>query len=188
MVLLGVAILSTWRAGRQVTCRSHGLAGWGVAVVFVAAWCRTLVCETVWVLTLPDTLGALVLRTDFSDEVAWGAVCTASRTPSAEGFGANLDFVSDRAFAGLTVEQVTALPRPAGYRSFLFLVDTVTITDSSMPLVVVDLLRHPGRWFRVVPALVWAVENNLSLGNMDFVEFANAADPDGVFRGFPPSP
>jgi hypothetical protein len=29
------------------------------------------------------------------------------------------------------------------------------------------------------------VENNLSLVNMDFVEFAESVDPDGVFRGFP---
>jgi hypothetical protein len=29
------------------------------------------------------------------------------------------------------------------------------------------------------------IENNLSLANMDFEEFAEAVDPDGVFRGFP---
>jgi hypothetical protein len=39
--------------------------------------------------------------------------------------------------------------------------------------------------FRVVPQEMWAVENNLSLGNMDFKEFADAVGQDGVFRGFP---
>jgi hypothetical protein len=29
-----------------------------------------------------------------------------------------------------------------------------------------------------------SVENNLSIGNMDFDEFANAVDKDGIFRGF----
>ena len=29
------------------------------------------------------------------------------------------------------------------------------------------------------------MENNLSLFNMDFFEFADAVDDDGVFRGFP---
>jgi hypothetical protein len=31
---------------------------------------------------------------------------------------------------------------------------------------------------------MWGVGNNLSLANMDFHEFADNADPDGVFRGF----
>jgi hypothetical protein len=35
----------------------------------------------------------------------------------------------------------------------------------------------------VIPAEMWAVENNLSTANMGFEEFANGADPDGVYRG-----
>jgi hypothetical protein len=134
--------------------------------------------------TLPDTPNALVLRTDFSDGAVWDAVSAASTAPSADGFRAYLSFVSDRAFAGLTPEEAAALLR-ASYRRFLFLVDKVTITDPVMPLVVVDLLDEPGRWFRVVPAEMWGIENNLSLANMDFFEFADHAGPDGVFRGFP---
>ena len=37
----------------------------------------------------------------------------------------------------------------------------------------------------VVPGQVWSIENNLSIANMDFFEFADRTDPDGVFRGFP---
>jgi hypothetical protein len=133
--------------------------------------------------TLPDTVGSLVLRTDFSNEVAWDAVCTASVALSPEGFGASLSFISDPAYADLTAERAAQLPT-AKYRSFLFLVDSVTITDEEMPLVAVDRLHEPGRSFRVVPSQMWAIENNLSLANMDFFEFADNADPDGVFRGF----
>ncbi|WP_433341645.1 DUF6924 domain-containing protein [Micromonospora sp. CA-111912] len=135
-------------------------------------------------LTLPDTPCALVLRTDFSDERVWDAVRAASIVPSVDGFGASLSFVSDPAFADLAPEQVAALPKTA-YRSFLFLVDNVTVTDPETPLVALDLLHEPGRWFRVVPAKMWSVENSLSIANMDFFEFAESADPDGVFRGFP---
>jgi hypothetical protein len=144
------------------------------------------VCEAfpVTLPTVPDTAGAPVLRTDFSDDSAWAAVCAACRAPSPDGFGADLAFVSDRAFAGVTPEQVVALPK-AGYLGFLFLVDDVTIAGTEMPIVVVDLLHDPGRWFRVIPGEMWAVENNLSLANMDFFEFAHHADPDGIFRGFP---
>ena len=51
-------------------------------------------------------------------------------------------------------------------------------------LLVVDRLHERGRWFRVTLEEAWAVENNLSLFNMDFFEFASAVDDDGVFRGF----
>ena len=44
---------------------------------------------------------------------------------------------------------------------------------------------EPGRTFRVIPSEMWSVENNLSIANMDFAEFADAVDEDGVFRGFP---
>ncbi|HEX3920899.1 MAG TPA: hypothetical protein VHY31_01265 [Streptosporangiaceae bacterium] len=85
-----------------------------------------------------------MLRTDFSDDAAWDAVCTASAAETPEGFVAALSFVSDAAFADMTIEQVAAL-----------------IPD---------------------------VENNLRLANMFFREFADHADPDGVFRGFPGEP
>jgi hypothetical protein len=73
----------------------------------------------------------------------------------------------------------------AGFRTFLFIIDRVTITDPEMPIVALDMHEEPGRWFRVLPGRIWSVENNLSLANMDFREFADSTDPDGVFRGFP---
>ena len=56
------------------------------------------------------------------------------------------------------------------------------LDESAQTLV--DLIEEPGRWFRVVPREAWAVQNNLSLANMDFVDFADSVDRDGVFRGF----
>jgi hypothetical protein len=32
---------------------------------------------------------------------------------------------------------------------------------------------------------MWGVENNLSIANMDFQDFVDYVDLDGVFRGFP---
>jgi hypothetical protein len=32
---------------------------------------------------------------------------------------------------------------------------------------------------------MWGIENNLSIANMDFEEFAENVDDDGIFRGFP---
>jgi hypothetical protein len=42
-----------------------------------------------------------------------------------------------------------------------------------------------GREFRTIPSKIQGIENNLSIANMDFEEFANTVDERGVFRGFP---
>jgi hypothetical protein len=65
--------------------------------------------------------------------------------------------------------------------SFLVIVDTVAAGSA---VLVIDLLHEPGRTFRAAPSEVQSIENNLSLANMDFFEFAESVGPDGVFRGF----
>jgi len=132
----------------------------------------------------PETRNPVLLRTDFSDDAAWAALCKASQSPSDEGFLANLDCVSDRSFDGLAVEKVVALARSGSRHFFVFMADRLTITDPERPILVVDLAQEPGRTFRVIPSQRWAVENNLSLANMEYSEFADNVDPDGVFRGF----
>jgi uncharacterized protein DUF6924 len=133
--------------------------------------------------TIPETRHAAVLRTDFSDDGAWDEVCEEIRAPSRE-FAASVDCVSDRAFEGVTASEVAELVRPDSRHTFLFLVDHDTLADPEHPVLVVDLYSDPGRSFRVIPSEIWGVENNLSLANMDFEEFADAVDRDGVFRGF----
>jgi len=51
-------------------------------------------------------------------------------------------------------------------------------------VLVVDLFEERGRSFRALLSQVQSVENNLSLANMDFSEFAESVERDGVFRGF----
>ncbi|MFF0717196.1 DUF6924 domain-containing protein [Micromonospora sp. NPDC003816] len=38
--------------------------------------------------------------------------------------------------------------------------------------------------FRVVPSEMWSVQNNLTIANMDWEDFAENVDGDGIFRGF----
>jgi hypothetical protein len=132
---------------------------------------------------VPHTVNALLLRTDFTDDAAWTALCEAVRQPSEDGFQALLDCVDDPAYDGLTVEELVGLAAGSD-RSFAFLVDRTTLTDPERPVLVVDLSDEPGRTFRVIPREMWGVENNLSLANMDYKDFAESVDPDGVFRGF----
>lgn len=133
---------------------------------------------------LPNSTDALVVRTDFSDEAAWARICSEIEAPVGE-FRAYVSFVSDPDFDGLSIGALTSLGQRGAYRSFLFVVDRASSADPEHPILVLDLADEPGRTFRVVPREMWGVENNLSLANMDFSEFVDGADADGVFRGFP---
>lgn len=125
----------------------------------------------------------MLIRTDFSSDDVWEAVCAASVTPSPEGFDAHLLFINNPAFADLTIEQVIALPGARHYNA-IYIVDHVTISHRETPILAIDLSVEPGRSLRVIPAQMQSIENNLQAGNMIFSQFADAADPDGVFRGF----
>ena len=134
---------------------------------------------------LPEQMGSpFVIRTNFADEAAWEALCAALRKPDDElGYVANVACVSDPRYAGLTVEQLTALA-PKGPLEFLFLADRVALTHPEQPLLVVDLDDEPGRTFRAIPATVGYIEANLSIANQDFDDYARGVDPDGIHRGF----
>lgn len=127
---------------------------------------------------------ALLVRTDFSDDQAWAEVGDAAQAESPEGFRACLELVDDRRFEGYTAKQAVAGSPPDEEPFFVFLVDRVTTMNPDHPILVVDLRWEPGRQFRLVPAAMWSVENNLSLSNMDWEDFASSVDADGVFRGF----
>jgi hypothetical protein len=133
---------------------------------------------------IPPTEDSLVLRTDFSDESAWKSLCAAIQEPVGD-FRAYVDFVSDTEFDGLAGNELLSALLQDSNRSFAFIVDSVAISDPSHPILVMDLFDTHGRTFRVVPSEMQSVQNNLSIANMDFEEFAAAVDADGVFRGFP---
>jgi len=133
---------------------------------------------------IPKTENSLALRTDFSDDRAWETVCAAIDEPVGE-FKAYVDFVSDPEYAGLEAEELPAMPSDDPHRRFAFIVDHMALSHPEHPILVVDLKDEPGRAFRVIVSEMWGVENNLSIGNMDFEEFADAVDRDGIFRGFP---
>ncbi|ROZ52822.1 hypothetical protein EEB12_28655 [Rhodococcus sp. WS1] len=129
--------------------------------------------------------GGTVWRTDFSDDRAWDLLKSKCSAESEEGFFADLNYVSDPELAGLTVPELVELATEMP-PYFIFLADDVTFSHADSPLLAVDLSDEPGRTVRVVPSQMAAIENNLSLANMDFAEFADTADEqdDKIFRGF----
>jgi hypothetical protein len=135
---------------------------------------------------IPQTENPLILRTDFSNQAAWQKICAEIQEPvGIFGFRAYVEFLDDAEYAGTTTEQLTEL-MPANYsQTFIFIADEITISHPEHPLLVLDLFEDSRNKFRVIPSQIQGIENNLSIGNMDFEEFAEAVEEDGIFRGFP---
>ena len=135
---------------------------------------------------IPNTENALVLRTDFSDQAAWSAICETILKPvDIFRFRANVEFLDDAAYAGLSKDQLLTLVPPNYNHSFIILADQTAISHPEHPLLIVDLYERSGKEFRAVPSQIQGIENNLSIANMDFEEFADSVEQDGIFRGFP---
>ncbi|MGI5348337.1 DUF6924 domain-containing protein [Streptomyces sp. CA-250714] len=129
----------------------------------------------------PDIDSSLVLRTDFGDDSAWEGLAAA-----VEGDG-GATCVSDRAYAGVSVQALVEADAAADDEealTYVFLADSTAMADDEQRLLAVDLYEEPGRTFRVPPRWFASVSANLALANMDFAEYADAADESGTFRGF----
>jgi hypothetical protein len=131
---------------------------------------------------IPKRGDAPLIRTDFSNEAAWEDLLNAARTPSSEGFLANLQIINDTHFDGAAAQQIGHAAHETDH-AVVFVADQTTMTHPDRPVLCLNA-SAPEQMLRVVPTKLWSVENNLSLANMDFDEFAEAATADGVFRGF----
>lgn len=134
---------------------------------------------------LPSSEHPLVVRTVFSDDSSWKRVrALVERPDPVEGFTAYVRFLDDRAFEGLSRDDVLTLDVGRYRHGFLFLVDAETLQREDRALLFVEL-RNEHRTFRVIPSQMWVIENNLSVGNMGIEDFADSVDSTGTFRGFP---
>jgi hypothetical protein len=127
----------------------------------------------------------MVLRADYSNESKWGELKNEISNPNSEyGFFANVTFYENREYDKLTLEQI--LPRLSNKygHPIILIADQLTFTDDEVTLICVDLVDLPGQYLRIITSEIWSIENNLSISNMDFQEFADSQDQDGVFRGF----
>ena len=137
---------------------------------------------------IPATENALVLRTDFSDQAAWDRICAAIRKPvSIFRFHANVEFLDEPQYANIPKDQLLRLIPPNYNHSFIIVADQTAISQPDHPLLIIDLYERSGNEFRSIPSQIQGIENNLSIANMDFEEFSESIDEDGIFRGFPES-
>lgn len=132
---------------------------------------------------IPTSEQAVIIRADYSDSAAWEAIIAMAQAVP-EPFIFNMQLVEDQDFDGATaMELMNALGKNYP-QSFFVIADRRTFADSDHALLVVDLMECRGREFRAIPSQIASIDNNLSIANMDFGQFADAADETGIFRGF----
>lgn len=126
-----------------------------------------------------------LIRTDYSDPARWDTMRRVVTTPNEDECAAYVEFIEDRAYRNLTFDRVLDLV-PANFRHRMLIVaDTITMNSAELPLLCVDLETDTyGRALRVIAAELHSIENNISIVNMYFSEFIDAADSDEIFRGF----
>lgn len=104
-------------------------------------------------------------------------------TPSDLGFRAYVAVLADPELEGLTEQEIRRLRRADDAEQFVLVADGLAQATDEFPILVVDISDEVRPSFRVACRCLWAVQNNLSLANMDWEEFSEETDPDGVYRG-----
>ncbi|QIZ38225.1 discoidin domain-containing protein [Saccharopolyspora sp. ASAGF58] len=134
---------------------------------------------------LPSLESAPLVRTDFSDDNLWATTHSEIISPRQYGpdtFSAYVEPVDDVKFEGLTAEQLVQLVPPGVDWPFLMIADKMTMESAEHHVLVVDLDDDDVRTFRATPLAAAEIENNLSIANMDWEDFADSADDDGIVR------
>lgn len=149
-----------------------------------------------------DEFAALIIRTDYADKVAWQMVVAEVSQPSEGGgeYGARVHLVDDPVWAGSTPVAVLAAVRRDDRLSVVFVADSSTMQSAQHPLLALNISDEdkdldpmyyqelidspPAQEFRTAPGAVHDVHANLSLANLDFDDFAEAAlaDSEGILR------
>lgn len=126
-----------------------------------------------------------LVRTWFGDQNAWEALLASVRIPSQDGFVAHVSVVDDRAQSDTSPSHLAALVSSQSKYSIVIAADQRAMIDPEHPLLVVlaNGTDEP-QTLRVISSELWGIENNMSLANMEWESFAEAADSDGVLRAF----
>lgn len=86
--------------------------------------------------------------------------------------------------SGLTPNEIVQLPRE-GYLSAVAVADEQTMRDGTISFLDLDEFGEESRaHLPCHPQEIEPITANLSIANMDFSDFADNTDADGIFRGF----
>lgn len=154
--------------------------------------------------------GTPLVRTDFTNDAAWRTILVEvtkpvdfedpdNTDPGDDGYVPFVVAVDDPAFDGVSGPLLGEAIPAEGACGYVLLADARSMSEAvaggEITLDYVDLsVSDPeeaevfnsflGRTFRCVIPEIASIEANLSISNMDFNDFADNTDADGVFRGF----
>jgi hypothetical protein len=127
-----------------------------------------------------------VVRTHFGDDAAWQEIVDALTAPvPIIGEAVPLNLIEDREYAGLDAENLLKLLPKGHHTAILLIADERSMREADHPLLAVDPTEGGGASFRMTAAEAWGPISNLQIANMDWEDFADSVDEDGVYRGFP---
>ncbi|MEV6229062.1 hypothetical protein AB0L88_14440 [Saccharopolyspora shandongensis] len=136
---------------------------------------------------LPLIESVPLVRTDFSDDEAWATASSQVTAPRQlfenDVFTADVELVDDIRFDGLTAAQLVQLVPPDADWALLVVADKATMESPERHVLVVDLdEENLGQTFRATPPAIQEIENNLSIANMDWEDFADNVDENGIVQ------
>ena len=133
---------------------------------------------------LPSTEASLLVRTDFNDDVAWEATKAAALAENDDGFRAYVHVVDDATLGEATWQDLRRATRALEHRAaVLFIVDRAALAGDH-PIQVVDVSSDSRPPFRCVASELWGVDNNVNAATMDWEDYADNVESDGIYRGF----
>jgi hypothetical protein len=134
-------------------------------------------------IAFPDSEYPFLIRTYFSNDVAWETLKAKVTSPDNE-YEAVITFINEKRFENLALEQLPSFDKEQDKHDFVFIADSESMRSQENTILCIDIAENYGKSFRVVPSILWAVANNLFLSNMEFSEFTYGLDPNGIFRGY----
>ncbi len=133
---------------------------------------------------LPSTEASLLVRTDFNDGAAWEETKAASLAENEDGFRAYLHVVDDATLSEATWQDLRRATRALEHRAaVLFIADRAALAGDH-PVQVVDLSSDSRPPFRCLARELWGVDNNLNMANMEWEDYADNVESDGIYRGY----
>ncbi|WP_120631480.1 hypothetical protein [Ruegeria sp. EL01] len=114
-------------------------------------------------------------------EQSWNDLKSETQRVNKDGFRAHVRFADGRKFLGADETRLREAFDPEAV-SVIFAADLLTFQHPNRPVIAID----PGGEipsFRVRLRDLWIIENNVSIGNVLFEEFAEGQVVDGWFVG-----
>ena len=131
-----------------------------------------------------DAPSTPIIRIDFSDDTSWEAMKYEINKSSFYMQSASVHYVSDKYNESLLPGELVAKYKSNQKIDDIYIYDSQSTKDGSILIIALDPIVDCPNSIRITPEKLAMYDVNSSLGNMDFIDFAQSIDSDGIFREF----